>query len=363
MNKKVNAGDPLMLLLVFGMIVFGLVMIYSASSYTAGFQYGNAFYYVKRQIFTVIIGTVMMYMISRPDYHRILKYAWPLYGIALLMLAAVFLIGTASHGQKRWIYIGPVGFQPSEFTKFILIIFLAAMCSAAEPLMKKWKGIILMFLCVMPAAAMVMATNLSTGVIILGVSYIIIFTASRKWAPFFSLTGMGIAMMGVFLKLAAYRLDRIEAWLNVETHPKGYQTRQALFAIGSGGLFGCGYGKSIQKLAYVPEAHNDMIFAIICEEWGLFGAIISILLFILLIWRCAVIAMAAPDLQGALFVTGVMAHIGLQMMINIAVVTNSIPNTGVPLPFISYGGTSLVFLMCEIGIVQNVARQGKGGIS
>lgn len=284
MNKKVNAGDPLMLLLVFGMIVFGLVMIYSASSYTAGLQYGNAFYYVKRQIFTVIIGTVMMYMISRPDYHRILKYAWPLYGIALLMLAAVFLIGTASHGQKRWIYIGPVGFQPSEFTKFILIIFLAAMCSAAEPLMKKWKGIILMFLCVMPAAAMVMATNLSTGVIILGVSFIIIFTASRKWAPFFALTGMGIAMMGVFLKLAAYRLDRIEAWLNVETHPKGYQTRQALFAIGSGGLFGCGYGKSIQKLAYVPEAHNDMIFAIICEEWGLFGAIISILLFILLIW-------------------------------------------------------------------------------
>jgi len=266
MNKKVNAGDPLMLLLVFGMIVFGLVMIYSASFYTAGLQYGNAFYYVKRQIFTVIIGTVMMYMISRPDYHRILKYAWPLYGIALLMLAAVFLIGTASHGQKRWIYIGPVGFQPSEFTKFILIIFLAAMCSAAEPLMKKWKGIILMFLCVMPAAAMVMATNLSTGVIILGVSYIIIFTASRKWAPFFALTGMGIAMMGVFLKLAAYRLDRIEAWLNVETHPKGYQTRQALFAIGSGGLFGCGYGKSIQKLAYVPEAHNDMIFAIICEE-------------------------------------------------------------------------------------------------
>ena len=198
MNKKVNAGDPLMLLLVFGMIVFGLVMIYSASSYTAGLQYGNAFYYVKRQIFTVIIGTVMMYMISRPDYHRILKYAWPLYGIALLMLAAVFLIG-------------PVGFQPSELTKFILIIFLAAMCSAAEPLMKKWKGSILMFLCVKPAAALVMATNLSTGVIILGVSFIIIYTASRKWAPFFALTGMGIAMMGVFLKLTAYRLDRIEA--------------------------------------------------------------------------------------------------------------------------------------------------------
>jgi len=363
MNKKLNIGDPLMLAVVFGMITFGLVMIFSASSYTAGLQYGNVFYYVKRQLFTVAIGTIMMGLISRLDYHRILKYAWPLHGFSLLMLAAVFLIGTASHGQKRWIYIGPVGFQPSEFAKFILIIFLAAMCSAAEPLMKKWRGIILMFVCVMPAAAMVMATNLSTGVIILGLSFIIIFTASRKWVPFLALTGMGIAMMGVFLKLAAYRVDRIEAWLNVETHPKGYQTRQALFAIGSGGFFGCGYGKSIQKLAYVPEAHNDMIFSIICEEWGLFGAVIIIALFIVLIWRCAVTAMTARDLQGALLVIGVMAHIGLQMIINIAVVTNSIPNTGVPLPFISYGGTSLIFLMCEIGIIQNVARQGKGSIS
>ena len=189
-----------------------------------------------------------------------------------------------------------------------------------------------------------------------------IFTASRKWTPFLALIAMGVAMMGVFLKLAAYRVDRIEAWLNVETHPRGYQTRQSLFAIGSGGLFGCGYGKSIQKMAYVPEAHNDMIFSVICEEWGLFGAMIIIALFVLLIWRCVVDAMAAADLQGALLVTGVMAHIGLQMMINIAVVTNSIPNTGIPLPFISYGGTSLIFLMCEIGIVQNVARQGKVGI-
>ncbi len=362
MNKKENFGDPLMLVIVFGMILFGLAMIYSASAYTARLQMGSEFYYVQRQIFTVVIGAAAMYMFSKVDYHRFLRYAWSLYGIALLTLAAVFLIGTASHGQKRWIYIGPIGFQPSEFAKFILIIFLAAMCSAAAPLMKKWKGVIMLFACVMPVAAMVMVTNLSTGLIILGLSFIMIFTASRKWAPFLVLMAAGAAMMGVFLKLAAYRVDRIEAWLNVETHPRGYQTRQSLFAIGSGGLFGCGYGNSIQKMAYVPEAHNDMIFSIICEEWGLFGAMIIIALFVLLIWRCAVTAMAASDLQGALLVTGVMAHIGLQMMINIAVVTNSIPNTGIPLPFISYGGTSLIFLMCEIGIVQNVARQGKGGI-
>ena len=169
--------------------------------------------------------------------------------------------------------------------------------------------------------------------------------------------------MAVFLKFAAYRVDRIDAWLNVETHPKGYQTRQSLYAIGSGGLFGRGYGKSIQKMAYVPEAHNDMIFSIICEEWGLIGAFVLIAVFGVLIWRCMVIANAASDLQGALLTIGVASHIGLQLLINIAVVTNSIPNTGIPLPFISYGGTSLIFLMCEIGIVQNVAQQGQKNIS
>ena len=151
--------------------------------------------------------------------------------------------------------------------------------------------------------------------------------------------------------------------LNVETHPKGYQTRQSLYAIGSGGLFGRGYGKSIQKLAYIPEAHNDMIFSVICEEWGLLGAGIIAALFIFLIWRCLITANSAPDIPGALLTMGVTAHLGLQMLINIAVVTNSIPNTGIPLPFISYGGTSLIFLMCEIGIVQNIAQQGKTYIS
>ena len=215
----------------------------------------------------------------------------------------------------------------------------------------------------MPAAGMVMVTNLSTGIIIMGIAFIIIFTASRQWLPFFVLMGLGGGFMGIFLKLASYRVGRIEAWLNVETHPKGYQTRQSLYAIGSGGLFGRGYGKSIQKLAYIPEAHNDMIFSVICEEWGLLGAGIIAALFIFLIWRCLITANSAPDIPGALLTMGVTAHLGLQMLINIAVVTNSIPNTGIPLPFISYGGTSLIFLMCEIGIVQNIAQQGKTYIS
>ncbi len=362
-KKNANAYDKMMLVIVFALIVFGLIMIYSASSYTAALHMGNAFYYTNRQLLTVVMGFGAMVMLANVDYHRLLKISLPLYLASVLLLAAVFVIGTASHGQKRWIYIGSIGFQPSEFAKFVLILFLASMCSAAGVLMMKWKGVILLFLWVMPVAAMVMVTNLSTGIIIMGIAFIMIFTASRQYGPFFLLSGMGAGLMAVFLKLAAYRVDRIDAWINVETHPKGYQTRQSLYAIGSGGIFGKGYGKSIQKLAYVPEAHNDMIFSIICEEWGLFGASIIVILFILLIWRCMVIAARASDLSGALLVTGVAAHIGLQMMINIAVVTNSIPNTGIPLPFISYGGTSLIFLMCEIGLIQSVARQGRKCIS
>ena len=363
MNRKRFVGDWAMLGTVFGLILFGLLMIYSASNYTARLHMGNAFYYVERQIFTVLLGTAAMFLMMKLDYHRLLKMALPLYGLSLLLLAAVFVLGTASHGQKRWIYIGSIGFQPSEFAKFVLIIFLASICGAAGSMMKKWKGILLVFLWMMPAAGMVMVTNLSTGMIIMGIAFIIIFTASRQWLPFFVLMGLGGGFMGIFLKLASYRVGRIEAWLNVETHPKGYQTRQSLYAIGSGGLFGRGYGKSIQKLAYIPEAHNDMIFSVICEEWGLLGAGIIAALFIFLIWRCLITANSAPDISGALLTMGVTAHLGLQMLINIAVVTNSIPNTGIPLPFISYGGTSLIFLMCEIGIVQNIAQQGKTYIS
>jgi cell division protein FtsW len=365
-KKKINTiktYDALLMVLVFTLIIFGLLMIYSASAYTASLHMGSAFYYLKRQILTVLMGCCGMVIMAVSDYHKILKWSMPLYFLSILLLAAVFVIGTASHGQKRWIYIGSIGFQPSEFAKFVLILFLASMCSLACSTIRKWQGVVLIFLWIMPAAAMIMVTNLSTGIIVMGISFIMIFTASRQFGPFVILTGLGIGLMAVFLKLAAYRVDRIEAWLNVETHPKGYQTRQSLYAIGSGGVFGKGYGKSIQKLAYVPEAHNDMIFSIICEEWGLFGATIIVILFLLLLWRCIVIASRAKELAGALIVIGVAAHIGLQMMINIAVVTNSIPNTGIPLPFISYGGTSLIFLMCEIGLVQNVAHQGKIGIS
>ena len=212
-----------------------------------------------------------------------------------------------------------------------------------------------MMLPVLPIVALVGASNLSTAIIILGIAVVLIFVASPKYSQFIWMGAAGIAFMAVFLAMESYRLERLAIWRNPEQYEKGYQTLQGLYAIGSGGLFGRGLGNSVQKLGFLPEAQNDMIFSIICEELGLVGAGIIILLFFLLIWRFFVIATKAPDLLGALIASGAMAHMMIQVILNIAVVTNSIPNTGITLPFISYGGTSVVFLLLEMGLVLSVS--------
>ena len=349
--------DYSLLFIVIFLACFGLVMIYSTSAYSSQIvNDGDSFYYLKRQALFVGMGLVGMFFISRIPYTFWKRFTMLAYVITNGLLAIVLFYGVASHGQRRWISIGPVQFQPSEMAKAILIVFLAHLASNYVKQLKNWKGVVKCFVIALPMIILVTVSNLSTGIILLGITFIIIFVASNQYKIFFCVIGAGAAMMVVFLQVAAYRMDRIEAWLNVETSEYAYQTRQALYAIGSGGVFGKGLGRSIQKLSYVPEAHNDMIFSIICEELGLFGAIAIILLFILLLWRCMVIANNAPDLYGALIVVGVMAQIGLQVIINIGVVTNTIPNTGIPLPFISYGGTSVVFLLCEIGLVLSVSR-------
>ena len=192
--------------------------------------------------------------------------------------------------------------------------------------------------------------------IIMGVAISMIFVASPKYAQFFVAGGVVVLFGSIFIMMASYRVERLLIWRNPEKFAKGYQTLQGLYAIGSGGLFGKGLGGSMQKLGFVPEAQNDMIFSIICEELGLFGAVSVILLFVIIIWRFMVIASNAQDLYGALLVTGVLAHISIQVILNIAVVTNTIPNTGISLPFISYGGTSVLFLLAEIGLVLSVSR-------
>ena len=349
----------LMFIVVF-LVCFGLVMIYSTSAYNSQIENnGDSFHYLRRQAMFAVLGLVGMMVISRIPYHFWKRFTLLAYGGINVLLAVVLLYGVASHGQRRWIQIGPAQFQPSEVAKAVLIVFLAHVASNGVKQLKNWKGVIKCFALILPMVILVTVSNLSTGIIMLGMSFIIIFVASNQYKIFAGVAGAGVALMLVFLQVAAYRMDRIDAWLHVETSDSAYQTRQALYAIGSGGVFGKGLGRSIQMLSYVPEAHNDMIFSIICEELGLFGAIAIILLFILLLWRCMIIANNAPDLYGALIVIGVMAQMGLQVIINIGVVTNTLPNTGIPLPFISYGGTSVSFLLCEVGLILSVSRSIK----
>lgn len=352
--------DYSLLFIVIFLVCFGLVMIYSTSAYNSQIvNNGDSFFYLKRQCMFAVLGLTGMTVISRIPYHFWKRFTLMAYIVINLLLVVVLISGVASHGQRRWIGIGPIQFQPSELAKAVLIVFLAHVASQAVKQLKNWQGVVKCFALALPMILLVTVSNLSTGIILLGISFIIIFVASNQYKIFFGVVGAGLGFMFIFLQVAAYRMDRIEAWLHVETSEYGYQTRQALYAIGSGGVFGKGLGRSIQKLSYVPEAHNDMIFSIICEELGLFGAIAIILLFILLLWRCMIIANNAPDLYGALIVIGVMAQIGLQVIINIGVVTNTLPNTGIPLPFISYGGTSVTFLLCEVGLILSVSRSIK----
>lgn len=347
--------DETLLTVVIILVAVGLVMLYSTSSYNGEVKFHDPYYYLKKQGFATFIGFLGMVIVSRVDYHRWAVLAIPGYLAAIALSVAVMLFGDEYNGSKRWLSLGPVSFQPSEFAKVAVILFLACLVTKYVKRMDKFRTLVLMMLPVVPIVALVGASNLSTAIIILGIAVVLIFVASPKYSQFIWMGSAGIAFMAVFLAMESYRLERLAIWRNPEQYEKGYQTLQGLYAIGSGGLFGRGLGNSVQKLGFLPEAQNDMIFSIICEELGLVGAGIVILLFFLLIWRFFVIATKAPDLLGALIASGAMAHMMIQVILNIAVVTNSIPNTGITLPFISYGGTSVVFLLLEMGLVLSVS--------
>lgn len=217
----------------------------------------------------------------------------------------------------------------------------------------------LIMVLILPIVGLVGANNLSTAIIIMGIAVVLVFVASPRYLPFIGMGLLGAGFLAIFLSVESYRLERLAIWRNPEGYEKGYQTLQGLYAIGSGGLFGVGLGGSIQKLGFVPEAQNDMIFSIVCEEFGLCGASILILLFLLLLWRLLIIALHVTDLFGSLIAVGILGHIMFQVILNIAVVTNTIPNTGITLPFISYGGTSVLFLLAEMGLALNVSRNMK----
>ncbi len=348
--------DYVLLILVLLLVVFGLVVLYSTSAYNGRVKFADPAYYLRKQFFATSIGLFSMYLVSCMDYRRLQNYAWIGYGIALMLSTAVLFVGREYNGSKRWLALGPLSFQPSEYAKLAIVVLLAAIVSRNASHMKSWKYMFLVILLILPVVGLVGSNNLSTAIIILGIAVILIFVANPQFLPFLWIGGTGVGFIGIFLSLESYRLERLAIWRNPELYEKGYQTMQGLYAIGSGGLFGVGLGESMQKLGFVPEAQNDMIFSIICEELGLTGAVAVLVIFGLLIWRLMVIATWTKDLFGALLAAGVMGHIMIQVILNVAVVTNTIPNTGITLPFVSYGGTSVVFLLLEMGIALSVSR-------
>ena len=348
--------DYTLLLIVVLLVVIGLVILYSTSAYNGQVKFHDSFYYLKMQAFATVLGIVLMLFVAGMDYHIWQRLAVFGYLAAVALSVAVMLFGREINGSKRWLALGPFSFQPSEFAKVALILFLADLVTKnVKTIGKMWTLCRIMFW-ILPIVGLVGASNLSTAIIILGIGVILIFVASPKYAQFALMGIAGACFMGIFLALESYRLERLAIWRNPEKYEKGYQTLQGLYAIGSGGVFGVGIGNSVQKLGFVPEAQNDMIFSIICEELGLAGAGIIVFLFLLLIWRFFLIASGRRDLFGALIATGAMAHMMIQVILNIAVVTNTIPNTGITLPFISYGGTSVMFLLIEMGLVLSVSQ-------
>ncbi|MCD8323928.1 MAG: putative lipid II flippase FtsW [Clostridiales bacterium] len=358
-EKTKKYFDYSLLFLIVFLLGFGLVMLYSVSAYEAQSEFGDATYYLRHQARNILIGLVGMVIAARIPY-QVWRNRWVsrfVYGFAFLLCAAVIVVGNDANGSTRWLQIGPISFQPSEIAKVAVIIYLASILSRMPKQIRDFKSILKILVRVAPLLAVIAYSNLSTAIIVAGICVLMMFVASPKYSHFLVLGLLVVGFGAVFILTQSYRSERIMAWLHPEEYPdEAYQTLQGLYAIGSGGLFGKGLGASIQKLGYVPEAQNDFIFTIICEELGLFGGICVILLFILLIWRFMVIANNAADLFGAMLVVGVLSHISLQVILNLAVVTNSMPNTGVILPFISYGGTSMIFLLTEMGLVLSVSR-------
>ncbi len=363
-KKIVRQGiDIPFFILVIMLLAFGLVMMFSASFPSALYRQGDSFHFIKSQLFAAALGVAAMIFLSFWDYKFWRRLALPLFVVSIVLLILVLVIGKEVNGAKRWIYIGPINFQPSEVVKLGVIVFFAHCISTFNQYMNKFSTGILPYFAMLGVISglMILEPHYSGTILICGVGLILIFAggASLKWITLFG--GMGVAGMTYIILFTDYATSRIQTWLDPSRDPSGksYQILQSLYAIGSGGLMGLGLGQSRQKYLYIPEPHNDFIFAIVCEELGFIGAMFVIILFALLIWRGFVIAFNAPDKFGSLLTIGIISLVAIQFLLNIAVVTNSIPVTGMPLPFFSYGGTSLMILLAEMGIVLSVSRYSK----
>ena len=354
---------------------FGLIMLYSTSSYLAEVQQGDDMFYFRKQALISGASIIGALVISRIDYHILTRFITLLYGMAIVLMMLVKTpLGITANGARRWLGVGEsLSFQPSEIAKIAVIVCLPYMIVHMGKKVRTLKACMLLGAMggALAFVAYVFTDNLSTAIIIFCITAGLIFVAHPNVKPFLIIGGVGLAliiMLILFLNATVdpatnenFRIQRILVWLHPEDFASGdgYQTIQALYAIGSGGLLGRGLGNSIQKLGSVPEAQNDMIFSIVSEELGILGGVMVLLLFAYLLYRLFFIAQNAPDMFGSLMAAGIFIHIALQVIFNIAVVVNLMPNTGITLPFISYGGTSIVFLMAEMGLALSISRQIK----
>ena len=369
-KEKLYYDYDLLLVIIF-LMCFGLVMLYSSSAYSAQVDYKNDMFFFTIQAMIGIIGFIVMFIVSKIDYHLYGAYAKELFWFSMFLMALVQTpLGKTVNGARRWIRLpGGLSLQPAEFTKIAVILFIAYEICLLGQKAKKWDGIkiLLGYGLVATLGVFLLTDNLSTAIIVFAITCILIFVVHPKTKPFVA----GVIVAGIvgiigiiFLKYTLaksdnFRMRRIIAWLNPEANADtdSYQFLQGLYAIGSGGFFGKGLGNSTQKLHAIPEAQNDMILAVICEELGVFGAIIILCLFAFMLYRLLFIARNAPDLYGALIATGIFAHIALQVTLNMGVVTGLLPTTGVTLPFISYGGTAIVILLAEMGIALGISSK------
>ena len=363
-SKEIGEFDYTFLLLTAVLTIIGLVMLLSASTPAANIKFGKSYYFFIRQFIFAIMGFTLMYMVSLVDYHTYKKYAnvGILIGIVLLVLVLIPGIGVARNGSRRWINLGITDFQPTELVKFLMALFFASSISDRRYNIKTLDGLVKYGLWIIAVAIpILLETHLSGAIVICGIAICLLIVGGANMK--YIITG-GTGLLGagaVIAMLIPSRAARLISFLHPFDDPqgKGYQIIQSLYAIGSGGLFGRGLGDSMQKYSYLPEPYNDFIFAIVSEELGFVGATFIVVLFALLIIRGMKIAHEAPDTFGMLLATGIMSQIAIQTILNIAVVTSSLPNTGVTLPFFSYGGTALMMLLMEMGVVLNISRQSR----
>lgn len=368
--KKIQYFDYSLLAVIIFLVCFGLVILYSTSAYSAQTKFDDSMWYFRKQAMITVGSLVVMAVVSYINYHWYARYARQLYWLAFVLMALVLSpLGIEAYGSRRWIGIPntPLQMQPAEVTKIAVILYIPYLVCRSGKYIEKWERVreLIFWGGVAGAGVFVLTDNLSSAIIVCGITAIILYVAYPRTKKIvqYSLLAGGVSYLIIRMWASTiansdnFRLRRIIVWVNPEKYAGtfGFQTLQALYAIGSGGFFGKGLGSSTQKMI-IPEVQNDMILSIICEELGVFGAIVVLGLFGLLLYRLMFIAQNAPDKYGALVVTGIFAHIAIQVILNVAVVTNLIPNTGITLPFISYGGTSILFLMIEMGIALGVSR-------